>query len=185
MDDEHLKQQNVNQLTLNDPNNDITSNGKSTTSTSDLNVIPAVIQTKEDYFDALRIWLQQVQLHQAIVQYFPYYLAANYQQTINGTQTPFIPSSSMPNLFSPASFFNQQQQQQNSAINGNAADQNIPQPAQPVFMDNLFQQNQNNFTDNTRRNLEGKKIKSDIRYISVLFFLYFCEFYLYIFYFTL
>lgn len=117
---------------------------KSNETPSNVNAIPSVIQTKEHYFEALRIWLQQVQLHQAVMQYFPYYLAANYQQSINGA-APFIPSA-LP-IFGATP-------QGNGSPNGNA-DQNIPQPAQPAFMNNLFQPNQNNFTDSAQRNLEG------------------------------
>lgn len=150
MGDENLKQRKPNQTISNDSNKPLHSTNSSVSS--------AVIQSKDEYFDSLRIWLQQVQLHQAIVQYFPYYLAANYQQSLHGTQPSLTSSStatSMPNLFSSSTFFNQQQTQQNGAINGNEADHNIPQQAQPVFIDNLFQQNPNNFNDSTRRNLEG------------------------------
>lgn len=49
----------------------------------------AVIQTKEEYFNALRVWLQQVQLQQMAYTYFPYYLSSNLQSNVsNGLTSP-------------------------------------------------------------------------------------------------
>lgn len=162
MDEEHIKQRKK------DATPDVSNSApllSSTTTTS----IPNVIQTKEEYFEALRIWLQQVQLQQTAMAYFPYYLAANYQQSVGGS------ASFLPPQF-PAMFPDASTQMPNGANlpNIGVTTQQInvdQQPAQPhpIFVNNLFQQNRNNnnnnnnnnYVDNTRRNLEGKEINSE------------------------
>lgn len=70
--------------------------------------LPTVIRTKEEYFDALRVWLQQVQLQQMAYAYFPYYLSANLPPNMNNvfnTTMPFPippPSSAAAAQFPPA-----------------------------------------------------------------------------------
>lgn len=149
MDDEHIKQR------TRDTTSDMSTCVPSSSSTTS---IPNVIQTKEEYFDALRIWLQQVQLQQTAMAYFPYYLAANYQQSVGGS-TFFLP----PQF--PAMIPDATTQMPNGTTlpnNGAATHQNNvdqqPAEAQQIFVNNLFQPNRNNYVDNARRNLEGNEL---------------------------
>lgn len=124
---------------------------------SSTTTIPNVIQTKEEYFEALRLWLQQVQLQQTARAYFPYYLAANYQQSVGGSAF-FLPPQ-FPAMFPDAT----QLPNGTTLPNIGAATPHIDvnqQPAQPqpIFVNNLFQPNRNNYVDNARRNLEGMRI---------------------------
>lgn len=143
MDEEHIKQRKK------DTPSPLTSS--STTS------IPNVIKTKEVYFEALRQWLQQVQLQQTAMAYFPYYLAANYQQSMGGSAF-FLPPQ-FPSIFPDAT---QTPNGFNLPNNGapaqqnNHFDQQQPLQAQPIFINNLFQPNRNNYVDSARRNLEGE-----------------------------
>lgn len=145
MDEEHIKQRKK------DTPSDLPTSVPPPSSTTS---IPNVIQTKEEYFEALRIWLQQVQLQQTAMAYFPYYLAANYQQTVGGSAF-FLPPQ-FPAMFPDAT----QMPNGSTLPNIGAATPQInvdQQPAQPqpAFVNNLFQPNRNNYVDNARRNLEG------------------------------
>lgn len=159
MDEEHIKQRKK------DATPDLSTSASVPPSSTTTTSIPNVIQTKEEYFEALRLWLQQVQLQQTAMAYFPYYLAANYQQSVGGSAF-FLP----PQF--PAMFPDATTQMPNGANMPNigVTTQQInvdQQPAQPhpIFVNNLFQQNRNNnnnnnnnnFVDNTRRNLEGEE----------------------------
>lgn len=155
MDEEHIKQRKK-ESTVEASANVSSMSSSSSVSSSTATTIPNVIQTKEEYFEALRIWLQQVQLQQTAMAYFPYYLAANYQQCVGGTafflppQFPaMFPDASlyMPNASVTAQPINREQQQQQQ--------QQPPQPQQ-FFVNNLFQPNRNNnYVDSASRNLEG------------------------------
>lgn len=113
----------------------------------------AVIQTKEEYFDLLRIWLQQVQLQQmahTAYTYMPYYLASNLQpNNIVIPPMPFL-SAQYPTPFTAAQPFNQQIG--NFASNNNAANPAEIRP--PIFANNIFQPNRNNYMDNVRQNMQ-------------------------------
>lgn len=126
-------------------------------SSSSTTTIPNVIQTKEEYFEALRLWLQQVQLQQTAMAYFPYYLAANYQQSVGGSAF-FLPPQ-FPAMFPDATHLPNGTTLPNTgaATQQIIVDQQPPQP-QPIFVNNLFQPNRNNYVDNARRNLEGMRI---------------------------
>lgn len=148
MDEEHIKQRKK------DTTSDMSLPSSPPPPPSSTTSIPNVIQTKEEYFEALRIWLQQVQLQQTAMAYFPYYLAANYQQSVGGSAF-FLPPQ-FPALFPDAT----QMPNGTTLPNIGAATQQInvdQQPAQPqpMFVNNLFQPNRNNYVDNARRNLEG------------------------------
>lgn len=150
MDEEHIKQRKK------DTPSEISDNIPSSSPSSAATSIPNVIQTKEEYFDALRIWLQQVQLQQTAMAYFPYYLAANYQQSVGGSAF-FLPPQ-FPAMFPEAA---QLPNGTNLPNIGAATQQNNinvdqqPAQAQPIFVNNLFQPNRNNYVDSARRNLEG------------------------------
>lgn len=112
--------------------------------------VPTVIQTKEEYFDALRVWLQQVQLQQMAYAYFPYYLSANLQPNLNNV---FIP----PMPFLPAQFPSVNLNQPNSfpiPANGNQPNPVDPFNRPPIFANNIFQQNRNNYMENMRQNMQ-------------------------------
>lgn len=154
MDEEYLKQRNN--------SNDNANQQTDSTNGATTRTIPAtaantstVIQTKEEYFDALRVWLQHVQLQQTAMAYFPYYVASNYQQSlnVNGTpifypQYPLFPANS--NLSGPAAAPNVNAGNQQQTV-----DQQPPPAPPPIFINNLFQQNRNQYVDNARRNMEG------------------------------
>ncbi|XP_055315410.1 protein FAM8A1 [Sitodiplosis mosellana] len=110
----------------------------------------AVIQTKEEYFDALRVWLQKVQLQQMAYTYFPYYLSSNLQPNINNVfipPMPFLPAQ-YPPFSAAAPTFNPQLFPQ--AANGN----NQAEPRPQFFGNNFFQPNRNNYMDNVRQNMQ-------------------------------
>lgn len=112
---------------------------------------PAVIQTKEEYFDALRVWLQKVQLQQMAYTYFPYYLSSNLQPNINNVfipPMPFLPAQ-YPQ-FSAAPTFNSQLGNFPQAATGN----NQADARPPLFANNFFQQNRINYMDNVRQNMQ-------------------------------
>lgn len=121
--------------------------------------VPAVIKTKEEYFDALRQWLQQVQLQQMAYTYFPYYLSSNLQANPNNMFMPSSGTSSTPQMpFFPPPFsaFPQMPMftpQTNSINAGPDGIRTIPPPPQapPVFANNLFQPNR---IDNIRQNMQ-------------------------------
>lgn len=111
----------------------------------------AVIQTKEEYFDALRVWLQKVQLQQMAYTYFPYYLSSNLQPNINNVfipPMPFLPAQ-YPS-FSPAAASTFNPQLFPPAANGNNPAEQRP----PLFANNFFQPNRNNYMDNVRQNMQ-------------------------------
>lgn len=116
-------------------------------------IAPAVIQTKEEYFDALRVWLQQVQLQQMAYTYFPYYLSSSsLQPNVNNVfipPMPFLPAQYPP--FSAAPTFNPQFSG-NFPQAANANNQAEPRP--PLFANNFFQQNRNNYMENVRQNMQ-------------------------------
>lgn len=113
---------------------------------------PAVIQTKEEYFDALRVWLQQVQLQQMAYTYFPHYLSSNLQpNNVFIPPMPFLPSQ-YP-TFPTAPIFNAQTNLPNAA-NGNQANPADPLNRPPFFANNLFQPNRNNYVENIRQNMQ-------------------------------
>lgn len=129
-------------------------NNKSDTTTS------AASQTKDEYFNALRAWLQQVQLQQIAYTYFPYYLSSNLQPNLNNvfiSPMPFLPAQ-YP-TFSPSSAFVTQTNFPNG-VNGNAA--NTPDQLNqlnqlnrpPIFANNFIQPNRNNYIDNIRENMQ-------------------------------
>lgn len=121
--------------------------------------VPTVIQTKEEYFDALRQWLQQVQLQQMAYAYFPYYLSANLPPNFNNMFTPSMPFLSTAPIsqfpqFSPAP---PQMNPANSfpnVVNGNAPNPAEPFNRPPLFGNNLFQQNRNNYMETMRQNMQ-------------------------------
>lgn len=120
--------------------------------------VQTVIQTKEEYFEALRVWLQQVQLQQMAYAYFPYYLSANLQPNLNNVfipSMPFLPPSQFPS-FTPASVNLNQPNSFANAVNGNQQNAANEQPFNrpPIFANNLFQQNRNNYMENMRQNMQ-------------------------------
>lgn len=118
--------------------------------TNDKTDSSAVIQTKEEYFDALRVWLQKVQLQQMAYTYFPYYLSSNLQPNINNafiSPMPFLPAQ-YPSFSPAASTFNPQLFPQ--AANGNNPAEQRP----PLFANNFFQPNRNNYMENVRQNMQ-------------------------------
>lgn len=187
MDEEHLKQRKKDRNSDDNKENiDINqtsqqngaasmpmTSGTSIATTADTNpAMPKVTQSREEYFEALRQWLQQVQMQQTALAYFPYYLASSYQQMSNsgiggiGQQYQSSASFYFPtqyNMFpqtlpinaaaavTAASHQQQQNQQQQPQQPG-------AQQQAPVFLNNIFQQNRNNFIDNARRNTEGNMI---------------------------
>lgn len=64
--------------------------------------VPTVIRTKEEYFDALRVWLQQVQLQQMAYAYFPYYLSANLPPNMNNVFNTSMPFPTPPSAAAAA-----------------------------------------------------------------------------------
>lgn len=115
--------------------------------------IPTVIETKEEYFNALRIWLQQVQLQQMAYSYFPYYLSSNLQQNmINNAFMPSMPFFAQPQY--PAiptmQMFNAPNIDPTSA--DGTQQQQIPNPA--MHLNNMFQQNRNDNADTIRQNMQ-------------------------------
>lgn len=123
--------------------------------------MPAVIQTKEEYFNALRVWLQQIQLQQIAYQYFPYYLSANLQPNmINNTFMPSMPYFSQSQYsapFPPMPLLNVQNVDANSSAENQQQQQpQIPNPmAQPTInLNNMFQQNRNDNVDTIRQNMQ-------------------------------
>lgn len=113
-----------------------------------MNAVPAVIQTKEEYFDALRVWLQQVQLQQMAYTYFPYYLSSNMQPNPN-------------NMFIPPMPFNQQMG--NFSQTGNNRNNAVNRPS--FFANNIFQPNRNNFFDNVRQNMQILQQNGGFEYV--------------------
>lgn len=110
----------------------------------------AVIQTKDEYFNALRGWLQQVQLQQMAYTYFPYYLYSSLQSNPNNVFIPSMPFLSAQYPTFPPATFNQPNNFPNAA-NGNPAE---PLNRPPLFANNFFQQNRNNYVDNIRQNMQ-------------------------------
>lgn len=119
----------------------------------------AVIQTKEEYFNALREWLQQVQLQQMAYTYFPYYLYSSLQSNPNNVfipSMPFLPTQypTFPAAATSAAF-NQPAAAAAFAGNGNQANPAEPLLNRPpIFANNLFQPNRNNYVDNIRQNMQ-------------------------------
>lgn len=114
----------------------------------------AAIKTKDEYFNALRVWLQQVQLQQMAYTYFPYYLYSNLQSNPNNVFSPSMPFLSVQYpTFPSAATFNQPNNFPNSA-NGNPANPAEPLNRPPLFANNFFQQNRNNYVDNIRQNMQ-------------------------------
>lgn len=111
---------------------------------------PAVIQTKEEYFNALRVWLQQVQLQQMAYTYFPYYLSSNLQPNINNVFIPPMPFLPAQYQSSTPPTFNSQFGNFPQAVNGNNQADGRP----PLFANNFFQQNRNNYMENVRQNMQ-------------------------------
>lgn len=131
--------------------------------------VPTVIQTKEEYFDALRGWLQQVQLQQMAYAYFPYYLAANLQPNLNNVfipSMPFLPTTTPPAAAAAAGAQSQFPAFPASPVNlnqpnnfANVGNGNAPNPADPfnrppLFANTLFQPNRNNYMENMRQNMQ-------------------------------
>lgn len=115
--------------------------------------IPPVIKTKEEYFDALRVWLQQVQLQQMAYTYFPYYLSSNLQANANGNmfmpQMSFLPPE-YASAFQTMPMFNQQTTNTSNAGEQVAMDPNVRPP--PIFLSNVVQPNRQ--VDNARQHLQ-------------------------------
>lgn len=128
--------------------------------------VPTVIRTKEEYFDALRVWLQQVQLQQMAYTYFPYYLSANLPPNMNNVlnaSMPFPTTPPQPPIAAAAQFpafppapmginqpggigFNFA-----NAVNaGNAGDALNRAP----FIGNSIFQNRNQYMENMRQNMQ-------------------------------
>lgn len=211
MDEEHLKQRKKDKnLDGNKENIDkqqsLSEDASSVATISDLSIgpelfqsvssssVPKVTQTKEEYFEALRQWLQQVQMQQTALTYFPYYLASNYQQMTNNgigglsqqyqspasfyfpTQYTMFPQTSVNgsipgfNLGTAAAAAAASQQPSQSQTQSQQQQQQQPggQQPPPVFLNNIFQQNRNHFNDNTRRNTEGKL--NDSPHFSIVLF---------------
>lgn len=107
--------------------------------------IQAVIKTKEEYFDALRQWLQQVQLQQMAFTYFPYYLSSNLQT--NPSNMFMSPRMPFPQQYPPFSMMPMLNPQSNANNPGNI---NMPRPL-PIFPTNFFDQNR---AENLRQNFQ-------------------------------
>lgn len=129
---------------------------KTTNSTTGAAADVAVIQTKDEYFNALRGWLQQVQLQQMAYTYFPYYLYSNLQSNPNNVFIPSMPflSAQYPTFPSAAATFNQPNNFANTANGGNQANPAEPLNRPPLFANNFFQPNRNNYVDNIRQNMQ-------------------------------
>lgn len=152
--------------------------------------VSSVTQTKEEYFDALRQWLQQVQMQQTALAYFPYYLASNYQQmTNNGVGGPSQQYQSSVAFYSPSQYsmfpridhnFGATPATTASAQQTNQTQIQSPQqpvvqqpPQPPIFLSNIFQPNRNYFIDNARRNTEGGT-NSDYYLLCIVGLIFFC-----------
>lgn len=133
----------------------------STTSTN----VPTVIRTKEEYFDALRVWLQQVQLQQMAYAYFPYYLSANLPPNMNtvfntsmpfptqpppaGGQFPAFPPAPMGiNVGQPGGGIGQFNFANAGNAGGDALNRGGP------FIGNSIFQNRNQYMENMRQNMQ-------------------------------
>lgn len=134
-----------------------------TASTPSTTNVPTVIRTKEDYFDALRVWLQQVQLQQMAYAYFPYYLSANLPPNMNtvfNTSMPFptppppaaaaaaagqFPAFPPINVGQPGGQFN-------FANGGNAGGDALNRGG--PFIGNSIFQNRNQYMENMRQNMQ-------------------------------
>lgn len=55
---------------------------------------PTVMQTKDEYFDALRLWLKQNQLQQMAYMCFPYYLSTTVLNSVPISPPTFAAASS-------------------------------------------------------------------------------------------
>lgn len=143
------------------PTNDSKAENVTASTTSSSNV-PTVIRTKEDYFDALRVWLQQVQLQQMAYTYFPYYLSANLPPNMNtvfNTSMPF-PTPPPPAAAAAAAgqfpAFPPAQMggigQFNFANGGNAGGDALNRGG--PFIGNSIFQNRNQYMENMRQNMQ-------------------------------
>lgn len=124
------------------------------------NNIPTVIRTKEEYFDALRVWLQQVQLQQMAYTYFPYYLSANLPPTMHNpfnASMPFSSTSTAP--AAPAQFpafpmtplgINQP----GAGIGFNFPNAGANAADRAPFIGNSIFQNRNQYMENMRQNMQ-------------------------------
>lgn len=119
--------------------------------TNDAPTIPAVIKTKEEYFDALRQWLQQVQLQQMAYTYFPYYLSSNLQTNPNNMfMMPRMPFPQQYLPFPMMPMFNPQSNLTNAGNVNNQGNIDMPRPL-PTFPNNFFDQNR---ADNLRQSFQ-------------------------------
>lgn len=121
---------------------------------NDTTTTPAVIKSKEEYFDALRQWLQQVQLQQMAYTYFPYYLSSNLQTNPSNMFMP--PRMPFPQQYPPYPMMPLLNQQSNltnaaNANNNNQGNIDMPRPPLPIFPNNFFDQNR---ADNLRQNFQ-------------------------------
>lgn len=178
MDEEHLKQRHVAKTDDGAGKSDDNVNNTRTESCAE-STLPSLstIQSKDAYFEALRIWLHQVQMQQTAMAFFPYYLA-NFQQQMGPGMTGAGATAAMGSQqqYQPNPFYYPQypmfpQPTINAGPPGNA---NIAgtfggfgqQQPPNLLNNNLFNQNRNNLIDNVRRNEEGnahceRRLKDD------------------------
>lgn len=123
-------------------------------------VAQSAAQARDAYFDALKVWLQQVQAQQMAATMFPYYLA-NCQQMNGGPLGATGPTFTGPQQYQPNPFYFPQ----HPAFVFNAPNVGIPangmanafgqqQQQQNPINGNVFNQNRNQ--DNMRRNEESE-----------------------------
>lgn len=144
-------------------NDDLTaSTATATTATTN---VPTVIRTKEEYFDALRVWLQQVQLQQMAYAYFPYYLSANLPPNMNNVFNTSMPFPTPPPQAAAAAAAAAQFPAFPPApmgINGqpgggfnfaNAGNDALNRAGGPFIGNSIFQ-NRNQYMENMRQNMQ-------------------------------
>lgn len=137
---------------------------------------PSTAQERDAYFEALRVWLQQVQLQQTVMAMFPYYLA-NCQQSGgffgsgSGSTSNTLPQQYQPNPFYFPQYASLSQMSvpqgtaNTAAFAAFAQQQQQRQQQNAANFNNQFNQNRNQFIDNIRRNEESKCIfNSNLRH---------------------
>lgn len=144
----------------NDSQNVDTAAAANAATTTTTNNVPTVIRTKEEYFDALRVWLQQVQLQQMAYAYFPYYLSANLPPNMHNAfnaSMPFSTSTAAPAAAGrfpafPATPLGINQPGAGIGFNFPNAGGNAGERA-PFIGNNIFQ-NRNQYMENMRQNMQ-------------------------------